>query len=62
MGQDVIELVYSKPIENPVSKVFAYDGANVTFSKKGDVVMVNATEMAKKFIYRKISQNLSAGK
>lgn len=49
MGQDVIELVDSKPIENPVSKVFAYDGANVTFSKKGDVVMVNATEMAKKF-------------
>ena len=31
------------------SKVFDYKGANVTFAKNGDVVMVNATQMAKNF-------------
>lgn len=30
-------------------KVFAYDGMNVSFARKGETVMVNATEMAKKF-------------
>ena len=33
----------------PTSKVFDYEGANVTFAKKENVVMVNATQMAKPF-------------
>ena len=35
--------------ETPISKMFAYDGNNVTFAKKGNLVMVNATQMAKPF-------------
>ena len=38
----------------PVSKVFAYNGTNVTFSHKDGVTMVNATEMAKKFDKRPV--------
>ncbi len=34
---------------NVVRKVFDYDGVNVTFASKDNLVMVNATEMAKKF-------------
>lgn len=49
MEQSVIEFGESHRIDNPVSKVFAYDGQNVTFEKKGGIVMVNATEMAKPF-------------
>lgn len=32
-----------------IRKVFAYDGANVTFATKNGVAMVNATQMAAKF-------------
>ena len=32
-----------------VSKVFAYNGANVTFARKDNLTMVNATQMAKPF-------------
>lgn len=35
--------------ENVLRTVFSYDGMNVSFAKKGNVVMINATEMAKKF-------------
>lgn len=37
------------------SKVFDYKGANVTFAKNGDVVMVNATQMAKSFGKRPVA-------
>lgn len=46
---DLIEFGESHKIENPVSKVFAYNGSSVTFAKKGNLVMVNATQMAKSF-------------
>ena len=36
-------------VNQPISKVFAYDGANVTFARKDSITMVNATEMAKSF-------------
>ncbi len=49
MDNGIIEFGESHRIDNPVSKVFAYDGQNVTFEKKGAIVMVNATEMAKPF-------------
>lgn len=49
MDNGIIEFGESHRIDTPVSKVFAYDGQNVTFEKKGGIVMVNATEMAKKF-------------
>lgn len=32
-----------------IRKAFAYEGMNVSFAKRGNVVMINATEMAKKF-------------
>ena len=32
-----------------VSKVFAYNGSNVTFARKDNLTMVNATQMAKSF-------------
>ena len=32
-----------------ISKVFAYNGANITFASKGSLAMVNATQMAKPF-------------
>lgn len=46
---ELIEFGESHKIENPVSKVFAYNGSSVTFAKKGNLVMVNATQMAKSF-------------
>ena len=43
-------VVSSTPVASSViSKVFAYDGNNVTFARKDGVTMVNATQMAKKF-------------
>ncbi len=47
--QGLIEFVDTEEVKIPVNTVFAYEGANVTFARKGGVVMVNATEMAKKF-------------
>ena len=32
-----------------IRKAFAYNGSSMTFAKKGNLVMVNATEMAKPF-------------
>lgn len=51
MQQDLIDFGSSRPIvpNVPVSLVFAYNGTNVTFAKKDDLVMVNATQMAKPF-------------
>ena len=49
MEDSVIQFGDSRPIATPVSKVFAYNGTNVTFAKKGASVMVNATQMAKQF-------------
>lgn len=49
MDNGIIEFGEIHRIDNPVSKVFAYDGQNVTFEKKGGIVMVNATQMAKPF-------------
>ena len=46
---DLVEFGESRKIENPVSKMFTYNGSNVTFAKKGNLVMVNATQMAKPF-------------
>lgn len=43
-------VVSSTPVTSSVvSKVFAYDGNNVTFARKDGVTMVNATQMAKNF-------------
>ena len=43
-------VVSSTPVTSSVvSKVFAYDGNNVTFARKDGVTMVNATQMAKRF-------------
>ena len=39
----------------PTSKVFDYEGANITFAKKDGVVMVNATQMAKSFGKRPVA-------
>lgn len=47
--QGLIEFVDTEEVKIPVNTVFAYEGANVTFARKDGVVMVNATEMAKKF-------------
>lgn len=49
MGTDVIQFGETRPFVAPVSKVFAYNGTNVTFEKKDSLVMVNATQMAKQF-------------
>lgn len=49
MEESVIQFGDSRPIATPVSKVFAYNGTNVTFAKKDGSVMVNATQMAKPF-------------
>lgn len=50
MHEDVaIEFVDIEEVKTPVNTVFAYEGSNVTFARKDGVVMVNATEMAKKF-------------
>lgn len=35
--------------ESGLSKVFNYNGSNITFKREDDVVYVNATEMAKRF-------------
>jgi phage antirepressor YoqD-like protein len=43
--------------DTPISKMFAYDGNNVTFAKKGNLVMVNATQMAKPFGDSKRAKN-----
>ena len=32
-----------------IRKLFAYDGSSITFAKKGETIMVNATQMAKPF-------------
>lgn len=40
-----------------VSKVFAYNGANVTFARKDNITMVNATQMAKPFGDSKRAKN-----
>lgn len=47
--QGLIEFVDIEEVKTPVNTVFAYDGSNITFARKDGVVMVNATEMAKKF-------------
>lgn len=44
-------------MDSVVSRVFAYEGANVTFAKKGNLVMVNATQMAKPFGDSKRAKN-----
>lgn len=49
MEESVIQFGDSRPIATPVSKVFAYSNNDVTFEKKGNYVMVNATQMAKPF-------------
>ena len=49
MEDSVIQFGESRPLSTPVSKVFAYNGTNVTFEKKDASVMVNATQMAKPF-------------
>ena len=35
--------------DTPISKVFYYGGNDMTFAKKGNLIMVNATQMAKPF-------------
>ena len=40
-----------------ISKVFAYNGANVTFARKDNLTMVNATQMAKPFGDSKRAKN-----
>jgi len=40
-----------------VSKVFAYNGSNVTFARKDNLTMVNATQMAKPFGDSKRAKN-----
>lgn len=47
--QQLIEFGESRKVENAVNKVFSYQGTSVTFIHKDGKVMVNATEMAKKF-------------
>ena len=50
MQEGLIEFCDSHPVvSKPTSKVFAYNGTNVTFAKKDELVMVNATQMAKPF-------------
>lgn len=49
MQEGLIEFGDSRPAATPISKVFAYNGTNVTFAKKDELVMVNATQMAKPF-------------
>ena len=43
--------------DTPIRKVFAYNNSNVTFAKKGNLVMVNATQMAKPFGDSKRAKN-----
>lgn len=49
MEQGLIEFGESRKVENAVNKVFSYQGTSVTFIHKDGKVMVNATQMAKKF-------------
>ena len=49
MNNELIQFGESRKKEEPISKVFAYNGTNVTFARKGNLTMVNATEMAKPF-------------
>ena len=49
MQEGLIDFGDSHPAQTPISRVFAYNGTNVTFAKKDDLVMVNATQMAKPF-------------
>ncbi len=57
MANDLIEFGESKKAEQAIRKVFAYNGTNVTFAKKGQLVMVNATQMAKPFGDSKRAKN-----
>ena len=43
--------------ENAISRVFAYNGNSMTFAKKGNLIMVNATQMAKPFGDSKRAKN-----
>ena len=49
MLEGLIDFGDSHPAATPISRVFAYNGTNVTFAKKNNMVMVNATQMAKQF-------------
>ena len=49
MQEGLIDFGDSHPAATPISRVFAYNGTNVTFAKKDELVMVNATQMAKPF-------------
>lgn len=49
MQEGLIDFGDSQPAQTPISRVFAYNGTNVTFAKKGGTVMINATQMAKPF-------------
>lgn len=49
MQEGLIDFGDSHPAATPISRVFAYNGTNVTFAKKNNMVMVNATQMAKQF-------------
>ena len=49
MQEGLIDFGDSHPVRTPISRVFAYNGTNVTFAKKGGIVMINATQMAKPF-------------
>lgn len=49
MQEGLIDFGDSHPAQTPISRVFAYNGTNVTFAKKGGIVMINATQMAKPF-------------
>jgi phage antirepressor YoqD-like protein len=40
-----------------IRKLFAYDGSSITFAKKGETIMVNATQMAKPFGDSKRAKN-----
>ena len=57
MNNELIQFGESRKKEEPVSKVFAYNGTSVTFAKKGDAIMVNATQMAKPFGDSKRAKN-----
>ena len=49
MKPELIQFADTPSAEHPVKRVFDYNGYHVTFAKKGSKVMVNATQMAKKF-------------
>ena len=59
MQEELIDFGDSLPVQTPISRVFAYNGTNVTFAKKGGIVMINATQMAKPFGKRQTSDYLS---